>query len=158
MAAAGISTLGITFGYGTETTAGTKPTSFKQLTRINALGGINIEPEQIDASALEDEITRYVKGRADTGGSFAVTVNFTSDTVKEWQDLITAYKALSGGKRMWFETIIPGITNSFFVVAQPPEEIPQPEIGQNELLTVEMNLTIEEYKGLDTSVALTQGE
>ena len=158
MAAAGISTLGITFGYGTETTAGTKPTSFKQLTRINALGGINIEPEQIDASALEDEITRYVKGRADTGGSFAVTVNFTSDTVKEWQDLITAYKALSGGKRMWFETIIPGITNSFFVVAQPPEEIPQPEIGQKELLTVEMNLTIEEYKGLDTSVEFTQGE
>ena len=158
MAAAGISTLGITFGYGTETTAGTKPTSFKQLTRINALGGINIEPEQIDASALEDFITRYVKGRADTGGSFPVTVNFTSDTVKEWQDLITAYKALSGGKRMWFETIIPGITNSFFVVAQPPEEIPQPEIGQNELLTVEMNLTIEEYKGLDTSVAFTPGE
>ena len=158
MAAAGISTLGITFGYGTETTAGTKPTSFKQLTRINALGGINIEPEQIDASALEDFITRYVKGRADTGGSFPVTVNFTSDTVKEWQDLITAYKALSGGKRMWFETIIPGITNSFFVVAQPPEEIPQPEIGQNELLTVEMNLTIEEYKGLDTSVEFTQGE
>ena len=158
MAAAGISTLGITFGYGTETTAGTKPTSFKQLTRINALGGINIEPEQIDASALEDFITRYVKGRADTGGSFPVTVNFTSDTVKEWQDLITAYKALSGGKRMWFETIIPGVTNSFFVIAQPPEEIPQPEIGQNELLTVEMNLTIEEYKGLDTSVAFTQGE
>lgn len=158
MAAAGISTLGITFGYGTETTAGTKPTSFKQLTRINALGGINIEPEQIDASALEDEITRYVKGRADTGGSFAVTVNFTSDTVKEWQDLITAYKALSDGKRMWFETIIPGVTNSFFVIAQPPEEIPQPEIGQNELLTVEMNLTIEEYKGLDTSVEFTPGE
>ena len=158
MAAAGISTLGITFGYGTEATAGTKPTSFKQLTRINALGGINIEPEQIDASALEDFITRYVKGRADTGGSFPVTVNFTSDTVEEWQELITAYKALSGGKRMWFETIIPGITNSFFVVAQPPEEIPQPEIGQNELLTLEMNLTIEEYKGLDTSVAFTQGE
>ena len=158
MAAAGISTLGITFGYGTEATAGTKPTSFKQLTRINALGGINIEPEQIDASALEDFITRYVKGRADTGGSFPVTVNFTSDTVTEWQDLITAYKELSGGKRMWFETIIPGITNSFFVVAQPPEEIPQPEIGQNELLTLEMNLTIEEYKGLDTSVAFTPGE
>ena len=158
MAAAGISTLGITFGYGTEATAGTKPTSFKQLTRINALGGINIEPEQIDASALEDFITRYVKGRADTGGSFPVTVNFTSDTVEEWQELITAYKALSGGKRMWFETIIPGITNSFFVVAQPPEEIPQPEIGQNELLTLEMNLTIEEYKGLDTSVAFTPGE
>ena len=158
MAAAGVSTLGITFGYGTETTAGTKPTSFKQLTRINAIGGISIEPEQIAASALEDVITRYVKGRADTGGSFAVTVNATSDTITEWETLISAYKALSGGKRMWFETIIPGFEKAFFVVAQPPEQIPQPEIGQNELLTMEMNLTIEEYKCMDTKVEFTPGE
>ena len=53
MAVAGISSLGITFGYGVETTAGTKPTSFKKLTRINTIGGITIEPEQIDASALK---------------------------------------------------------------------------------------------------------
>ena len=158
MAVAGVSTLGITFGYGVETTAGTKPTEFKQLTRINAIGGINIEPEQIDASALEDLITRYIKGRADTGGSFPVTVNYTDDTAKEWDDLITAYKALTGGKRMWFETIVPDITKGFFVIAQPPDAIPQPEIGQNELLTVEMNLTIEEYKGADTKIVLTPGE
>nr|DAV33826.1 MAG TPA: Lambda phage tail tube protein, TTP [Caudoviricetes sp.] len=158
MASAGVSTLGITFGYGTETSAGTKPTSFKQLTRINTIGGISIEPEQIDASALEDELTRYVKGRADTGGSFTVTVNFTEETLTEWTTLIGAYKGLTGGKRMWFETVIPGFEKSFFVVAQPPDQIPQPEFSQNELLTVEMNLTIEEYKGMDTTVALTAGE
>lgn len=155
MAVAGISSLGITFGYGVETTAGTKPTIFKKLTRINTIGGITIEPEQIDASALEDEITRYVKGRADTGGSFNITVNLTDDTRKEWESLITEYKGLTGGKRMWFETIVPGFENSFFVVAQPPEQIPQPEISQNELLTVEMPLTIEEYKGMDATVVLS---
>lgn len=158
MAAAGISTLGITFGYGTETTAGTKPTTFTKLTRINNAGAITIDPEQIDASALEDPITRYIKGRADTGGSFPVTVNATPDTIAEWETLISAYKSLSGGKRMWFETIIPGFEKAFFVVAQPPEQIPQPEIGQNELLTMEMNLTIEEYKGMDTKVEFTPGE
>lgn len=158
MAAAGVSTLGITFGYGTETTAGTKPTTFTKLTRINNAGAITIDPEQIDASALEDAVTRYVKGRADTGGSFTVTVNATPDTITEWETLISAYKALSGGKRMWFETIIPGFEKAFFVVAQPPEQIPQPEIGQNELLTMEMNLTIEEYKGMDTKVEFTPGE
>lgn len=158
MAVAGISSLGITFGYGTETTAGTKPTTFKQLTRINSIGGITIEPEQIDASALEDMVTRYVKGRADTGGSFPVTINLTDETRAEWEALITEYKALTGGKRMWFETVVPGFTDAFFVVAQPPEEIPQPEISQNELLTVEMSLTIEEYKGMDTAIALSEGE
>lgn len=152
MAVAGISTLGITFGYGVEVTAGTKPTMFTKLNRINSIGGITIEPEQIDASALEDEVTRYVKGRADTGGTMAVTINLTDETQEEWETLISAYKNLSVGKRMWFETIVPGFTNAFFVVAQPPSEIPQPEFTQNELLTVEMNLTIEEYKGMDTAV------
>lgn len=159
MALAGISTLGITFGYGVETVAGTKPTTFSQLTRINSIGGITIENEQIDASALEDLVSRYVQGRADTGGSFPVTVNFTPETNAEWKELITAYEeAKETGLRMWFETIIPGFDEGFFVVAQPPTAIPQPEIGQNELLVVEMSLTIEEYKGMETKVAFTAGE
>ena len=153
MALAGISTLGVTFGYGVETTAGEKPTSFTKLTRINAIGGINIEPETIDASALEDYVERSVAGRASTGGTFPVTVNFTMDTVAEWKTLISEYQeAKEAGKRVWFETIIPGVTDAFFAVAQPPEAIPQPEIGQNELLTVEINLTVEEYVGLDAKV------
>lgn len=146
MAEAGISTLGITFGYGVETTAGMKPTTFTQLTRINTIGGITIEPEQIDASALEDAITRYVKGRADTGGTFTVTVNLTDETRTEWDTLMESYQALSDGKKMWFETVIPGFDDAFFVVAQPPEQIPQPEFSQNELLTVEMILPLKNTK------------
>ena len=154
MALAGISTLGITFGYGVEATAGTKPTSFTQLTRINAIGGIAIENEQIDASALEDMVSRYVQGRADTGGSFPVTVNLTPETVTEWEELISSYaEAKEAGKRVWFQTIVPGFEESFFVVAQPPTAIPQPEIAHNGLLTAEMGLTIEEYKGMEAKVA-----
>lgn len=159
MALAGISTLGITFGYGVETSAGEKPTAFTQLNRINSIGGISIENEQIDASALEDMVSRYVQGRADTGGSFSVSVNFTPETNEEWKAVIEAYTtAKEAGLRMWFETIIPGFDESFFVVAQPPTAIPQPEIGQNELLVADMGLTIEEYKGMDAKVAFTSGE
>jgi hypothetical protein len=157
MALAGISTLGITFGYGVETVEGTKPTEFTQLNRINSIGGITIENEQIDASALEDEVSRYVQGRGDTGGSFSVSVNFTPETKKEWSDLSEEYKTAKDSQfRMWFEIIIPGFEEAFFVVAQPPTAIPQPEIGQNELLVVEMGLTIEEYKGMETKVAFTE--
>ena len=152
---AGISTLGITFSYGVEETAGTKPTEFTQLHRINGIGGINLETEQIDASALEDMVSRYVQGRADTGGSFPVTVNYEDETAEEWATLISAYKGLADGKRMWFQTSSPYLTKSFFVVAQPPLQIPQPEMGQNGLLTVDMNLVIEEYKGTDTKVQPT---
>lgn len=153
---AGISALGITFGYGVETTAGTKPTAFTQLHRINSIGGITIENEQIDASALEDFVNRYVRGRADTGGSFPVGVNFTPETNAEWKEVISDYTGVEGtGKRMWFETIVPGFEEAFFVVAQPPTAMPQPEFSQNELLVVEMTLTIEEYKGMEEKVAFS---
>ena len=150
----GLSTLGITFGYGVESTAGTKPASFTQLDRINNIGGISMDVEQIDASALEDTQTKYVAGRADTGGQWAVTVNFTDETATEWETLIGAYNtAQASGLAMWFEVILPNQSDAFFVVAQPPQQIPMPEIGQNELLTVEISLTVVEYKGWDTKVA-----
>ena len=155
MALAGVSSLGITFGYGLEATKGVKPGTFTKLTRINQIGGINIEPEQIDASAIEDLVSAYVAGRADNGGSFPVTVNFTPDTNAEWKKLIEDYQGLldaGDGKQIWFETIIPGFTEAFFCIAQPPQAIPQPEIGQNELLTVEFPLTIVEYKGMEAKV------
>jgi len=52
MALPGVSTLGVLFGYGAA--GATKPNAFTLLTRINSIGGIALETEQIDASALED--------------------------------------------------------------------------------------------------------
>ena len=92
MADYGISTLGVTFGYGVETTAGTKPASFTKLTRINEIGEITVDPEEIDASALEDYETHYVPGRATVSEQVAITVNRTDATVTEWETLIAAYE------------------------------------------------------------------
>lgn len=155
---AGISTLGVKFGYGVEETAGIKPAAFKQLERCNAIGGISLETEQIDASALEDAISRYVAGRQDTGGTWGVTFNLSNEVVTQLEEMITAYTALTGGKKMWFEVWSPYLTDAFFVVAQPPKHIPMPEVGQNALQTVELSFTIEEYKGMDTAIEPTVGE
>lgn len=152
----GASTLGVTFGYGVETTAGTKPSAFTQLQRINNIGGITITPATIDASALEDYVTKTVAGRGETGGTWTVTVNYTSETAAEWAALISAYEtAREAGKNMWFETIIPDFTDAFFVVAQPPQVIPMPEIAQNGLLTVEFPLVIVDVKGMSAKVAFS---
>lgn len=149
---AGISTLGVKFGYGVETAAGTKPAAFTWLERCNSIGGISLETEQIDASALEDEISRYIAGRQDTGGTWAVTFNLSDEVIEQLEAMITAYEDLTGGLKMWFEVWSPYLTEAFFVVAQPPKHIPMPEVAQNELQTVEMTFTIEEYKGMDTAI------
>ena len=156
MATAGVSTLGVKLYYYAETTAGTRPTTgFTQLTRINAIGGITQEPEQIDASALEDLVTRNIAGRTGTGDTVTVTVNVTTETLAEWNTLLTSYSALTGGKGMWFQVVNDKLTDGastpkvqgFYFKAQPPAKFPMPESNQNELQTVEIPLVIEDYEG-----------
>lgn len=157
-AVAGLSTLGVTFSYGVETTAGTKPTSFKLLTRINSIDEITVTPEAIDASALEDKQTRNIAGRDTVTDTVAVTVNKTDATIEEWKTVISTYNGLTGGKRMWFQEITPGITDAEFFVAQPPSKLPITGKEQNSLLTMAINLIIEDMVGTDTAVTPTSGE
>lgn len=156
MAVAGLSSLGVLVGYGVETSNGVKPTKFNLLNRINSVGGISGTTNSIDASALEDYMERSVAGRQESGSTFPISVNMTDETIKEWNDLITAYKALTGGKRMWFTICHPQMEKAFFIVAQPPQVLPMPDFEQNSLMVVEMTLAIDEYKGLDTKVVPTE--
>lgn len=152
---AGITTLGVTLSYGVEDTAGTKPATFIKLNRINDIAEVTVEPERIDASALEDTETKYKPGRATVSDTMAVTVNKTNETVAEWETLISAYQALTGGKNMWFQTITPGITKAEFIKAAPPTKLPITAKEQNSLNTMVINLTVEEFVGLDTAVTPT---
>ena len=152
---AGLSTLGIKFGYAVETTAGTKPAAFTWLERCNNISGIDLSTEQIDASALEDYITKYVAGRQDTGGDWTVTFNLTEEVATLLEGMISAYEtgqAANPAKNLWLEVWSPNQTNAFFVVAQPPKVLPMPEFGQNELQTIDVVFTIQEYKGRDTAI------
>lgn len=157
---ADLTTLGVTIHYGVETKAGTKPTAFTWLKRCNAIGGITLDTEQIDVSALEDYITQYASGRQDTGGTWELTFNLNADVITAIKKLFSDAKtAASTGLRVWFEVVFPDLTDAFYVIASPGREIPLPEIGQNEAATLQLTLIINEYKGLDTKVvssALTQ--
>lgn len=149
----GISTLGVKVGYAI---GATKPTSdVIWLERCNSIGGISLESEKIDSSALEDEISKFVSGRQDTGGSWNVTFNITDEVVAQLEAMITAYKGKSSTDQMWMEVWSPYLTKAFWVVVQPPLHLPMPEVSQNELQTIELSFSIEDYKGMDTAVEPT---
>ena len=150
---AGISTLGIKFGYAAESTAGTRPTAgYTWLERCNAIDGIALSTEQIDASALEDEVSRYVAGRQDSGGTWNVTFNYSDEVDTLLSTMISTYSALTGGKGMWFEVWSPKRTKGYFVKAQPPLVLPLPEESQNALETIQLTFTIEQVEGFATGV------
>lgn len=146
---AGVSTLGMKLGYAVETEAGQKPTSFTWLERANSIGAIDLSTETIDASALEDMMTRSIAGRQDTGGEWTFTFNLTNETEPIYSKMLKdAADGLKQNKRTWFVVWSPNLTKSFVIVAQPGGTLPMSEIAQNELLTCELSLALDEYKGL----------
>lgn len=148
---AGISTIGAQIGYAI---GATKPSSgLTELERANSIGGIELSTEQIDASALIDNISRYIAGRQDTGGTWDVTFNLTDETESIIETMLTAYAGRTSGHALWLQVSCPDLTKAFWVKAQPPSAIPMPEMAQNGLLTVTLSFAIEEYIGLDTKVA-----
>ena len=148
----GVSTIGVKFGWATETTSGQKPSAFTQIERCNAIAGIDISVENIDSSALEDDSTKRIPGRTNPTDSFSVTFNLTDDTMTQLEAMITAYQALTDGKRMWVVAYNPHLTKATYIVAAPPTAIPMPAMDQNNLLTVQIPFTIEDYVGWDTAI------
>lgn len=152
----GVSTLGVILSYGVETVAGQKPSLFKQLPRVNSISGIELDIEEIDSSALEDYQARTIAGRQSTGGDWGVTFNFTNETIPLIETMMEeASTGLASGKRTWYQVSAPNLNKAFFVVGQPGTKVPMPDFSQNELLTGEISITIDEYKGLDTKVTPT---
>lgn len=155
---AGLATLGVKFGYGVETVAGEKPAEFTQLERCNAISGLDLSTEQLDASALEDFVTKYVAGRQDSGGEWSVTFNYTSEVAAQLKAMIAAYNTgKANGLKMWFEVWIPNVADGFFLVAQPPQILPMPEIAQNEILTIDIGFAVEDYKGESAAIEPVAG-
>ena len=148
MAVPGVSSLKMELGMGAWSASDEGPANaFTKMGRINAIGGIELSQENIDASAISDDVSQYVAGRADTGGEWTITVNVTDETIAEWEAI--------AGTTKWFEVYHPNLTKAWFVAAQVPGKIPVPEIGQNELLTMEISLTVQTLHGTATKVTPT---
>lgn len=158
---AGISTLKMRLGYAIESTPGVAPTAYTWLQRANSIGAIDLSTETIDASAIEDDRTRSIAGRQDTGGEWTFSFNLTNETEPVYQRMLDdSAAALAENKRTWFTVWSPYLDKAFFIVAQPGGTLPMPDISQNELLVAELSLAIDEYKGLmdaimpaDTTIA-----
>jgi len=146
MAISGLSTLGITVwqAESADHKKVTEAASYTQLTRINEIGEADVSPEAIDSSALEDLITKYVPGRSTVTDSIPITINVTPDTVAEWTAIL--------GKTICVCINVPGLETQWFVVVTVPNVLPMPAMGQNGLLTMAINCTVNEYIGLSERV------
>ena len=121
MAGISLSTAGIQFAYGVESTAGTKPAKFTQIERAMSLPSLNPQPESLDVTPLDaTEWKEYIAGLKDTGGALAVRFSLNNDFKATWDAFVAASEeAQKNGKATWVEFYIPDMTDAFFFTCEP---------------------------------------
>ena len=117
-----LSTAGVQLLYASETTAGTRPsTGYKRIKGIKSTPSLNPSPETLETTTLDEtEWKTYIDGLKDPGGALEFTFNLTEELYDTWDDLMTAYEtAKTTNKAIWFEILIPGLTNAVFFTGNP---------------------------------------
>jgi hypothetical protein len=138
-----LSTAGVTVGYATESTVGTRPTTgFKIIPDIKEIPEMNPEPETLETTTLAStEYKTYIEGLKDLGGALSFLANYTTELETVWAELVTEYKtAKTSSKSVWFEVKHPQLTKSVFFTGQP-SAMGLPAMSVNSVLETNLYIT-----------------
>ena len=136
-----ISSAGIAIYYAPESAAGTCPsTGFKQKATgatlniadyVTSISGLGADYDMLDVTPLSETARhRFIKGLQNNDGSIELNANINPTSRADWGKIVTEFGNLTGGKSLWFEFILPGDTDGFFIRAEPmPMRFPDVEAG-----------------------------
>ena len=144
-------TIGVKLKYATESSAGTRPESgYVQIPDIKNTPAIDINPNKIEVTNLEDQYRRYVDGVKDVGDSFDFTANLTTDLKTKWASCVAAAASAWGsGKATWFEIAIPNFDSFYF--AGIPGELGVNEMGVDAVIESTLHIVPNKIAGWATA-------
>ncbi len=147
MARVGNSTLGMTFGYAAESTAGTRPTTGYTKIPVKDIPDIANSISSIDVTELLETFARqYTGGLHDTDGVIGLTANNTDAIQSAWAGCVSAFAALTGDKGMWFCIDHPSLANAFYLKGEPVAP-GFSGASVNEALNLTLNVIVEKVEG-----------
>lgn len=137
-----ISSAGIQIFYAPESAVNTCPsTGFKQKATsatlniadyVTGISGLGADYDMYDVTPLSETVRHnFVKGLQNNDGSIELNCNINPTSRSDWGKIVAEFAALTGGKSLWFEFILPGDSDGFFVRAEPlPMRFPDVEAAQ----------------------------
>jgi len=156
MSETALSTIGVIFGWGVETTAGEKPATFKEIEECISIGGVSVTSDKLDATTLKSTKKKYIKGHEDTGGELPTTFNYTDTFEEQWNEMYAAYEtAKESGLAMWFTAYHPSKKNANFYVVEPGS-IPTPEYAVGNVLQVTISNTLIDLPDASAAIKPTE--
>lgn len=134
-----ISSAGIDILYAPEATVNVRPTTgYKRKAAggtqniadyVTGISGLGADYDMYDVTPLsETSRHRFIKGLQNNDGSIELEANINPTSRADWGAIVEEYAELTGGKSMWFEFVLPGDSEGFFVRAEPlPMRFPDVE-------------------------------
>ena len=136
-----ISSAGIKIYYAPESTLNTCPaTGFKEKATsatlniadyVTGISGLGADYDMYDVTPLsETQRHTFVKGLQNNDGSVSFDANINPTSRGDWGKIVAEFAALTGGKSLWWEVVLPGDTDGFFFRGEPlPMRFPDVEAG-----------------------------
>lgn len=137
-----ISSAGVSIYYAPESAVNTCPSlGFKQKATnatlnindyVTGISGLGADYDMYDVTPLSETARhQFIKGLQNNDGSIELNCNINPTSRADWGKIVAEFAALTGGKSLWFEFILPGDTDGFFVRAEPmPMRFPDVESAQ----------------------------
>ena len=140
-------TIGVKLKYATESSAGTRPTTgYIQIPDIKSTPAIDINPNKLECTNLEDQYRRFVDGVKDVGDSMDFTCNLTADLKTKWASCVSAAQtAWASSKATWFEISIPNFDSFYF--AGIPSELGINEMGVDSVIESTLHIVPNQIGG-----------
>jgi len=144
-------TIGVKVKYAVETSAGSRPASgYLQIPDIKGTPAIDINPNKLQVTNLEDEYHRYIDGVKSVGDSFDFTANLTASLKTAWTTLVSsAATAWASGLSTWFEIVIPNFDSFYF--SGIPTELGVNEMGIDAVIESTLHVVPNSIAGWATS-------
>ena len=119
-----LSTAGVLVKYAVEQAAGSRPTTgYTTIPNIRSTPDLNPEPSSLEVTDLSDtEYKRFIPGLKSVDGALPFLASNTNAFQTLWGTLVSAYTsaaAATPAKSVWFEIMVPGLTESFFFAGVP---------------------------------------
>lgn len=138
-----ISSIGAKVSYAIETSSGIRPTTgYREIPDISSVPEIDSEPDTIETTTLQNARFRtYINGLQDTGGSIAMTANFTNLLYEVWTEFVASYEAgKKDDKEAWLCIDIPDFDLAAYMPVNP-SPIGIPALDTNSLIEKDVYVT-----------------
>lgn len=158
-----ISAAGAKIYYAPETTAGVCPSSgFAEKASgttqniadyVTSVSGLGADYDMQDVTTLSStKRRRFLKGLQSNDGSISMNANINPISRTDWNSIVAEHAALTDGKSMWFQFILPGDDLGYFVRGEPLlMHFPDIEAGQ----AVQGAIQIVENDSIEWSTKIT---